>query len=149
MHNWLPYRDAFLETIIGLEGPKDRRTCAGCSTYSSPWRCIDCLDFPSLCTACCLKRHEHDFLHRIEKWTPAKVNSDQAGGRESGDSAPPTEDHAGSDDEDEDDEDEDEDEAARGEDDDREADMPVPPVTEQGPIDTDEGRLHLGWSGWC
>ena len=149
MRDWLPYRDAFLETIIGLEGPKDRWTCAGCSTYSSPWRCIDCLDFPSLCTACCLKRHEHDFLHRIEKWTPAKVNSDQAGGRESGDSAPPTEDHAGSDDEDEDDEDEDEDEAARGEDDDREADMPVPPVTEQGPIDTDKGRLHLGWAGWC
>ena len=77
------------------------------------------------------------------------MNSDQAGGRESGDSAPTTEDHAGSDDEDEDDEDEDEDEAARGEDDDREADMPVPPVTEQGPIDTDEGRLHLGWAGWC
>ena len=149
MRDWLPYRDAFLETIIGLEGPKDRRTCAGCSTYSSPWRCIDCLDFPSLCTACCLKRHEHDFLHRIEKWTPAKVNSDQAGGRESGDSAPPTEDHAGSDDDDEDDEDEDEGEAARGEDDDRDADMPVPPVTEQGPIDTDEGRLHLGWAGWC
>ena len=103
MRDWLPYRDAFLETIISLEGPKDRRTCTGCSAYSSPWRCIDCLDFPSLCTACCLKRHEHDFLHRIEKWTPAKVNSDQAGGRESGDSAPTTEDHAGSDDEDEDD----------------------------------------------
>ena len=63
MCNWLPYRDLFLETIIDLEGPKGLRTCAGCSANWSPWRCMDCLDLPALCTACCLTRHAHDYLH--------------------------------------------------------------------------------------
>ena len=75
MRDWLPYRDLFLETIIDLEGPKGLRTCAGCSANWSPWRCMDCLDLPALCTACCLTRHAHDYLHRIKKWTESQVDA--------------------------------------------------------------------------
>lgn len=71
MRDWLPYRESFLSMLIESEAPKGARECAGCSAQWSPWRCVDCLDCPSLCTACCLHRHRYDFLHRIERWTPA------------------------------------------------------------------------------
>ena len=108
MRDWLPYRDLFLETIIDLEGPKGLRTCAGCSANWSPWRCMDCLDLPALCTACCLTRHAHDYLHQIEKWTESQV--DAGSHREGAGSA-----FFSGPDSDEEDEEEDDDEAAEGE----------------------------------
>lgn len=143
MNNWLPYREVFLETIISLEAPKGMRQCEDCTAHCSPWRCIDCLDLPSLCTACCLIRHRHDFLHRIEKWTPAfarplalQGDGDNVNASESNDTA------RASESDDEDDDEDDEDEAASGEHNDEQADEPIPPVANQGPIQDDEGKLH-------
>ncbi|KAH9914838.1 uncharacterized protein B0H18DRAFT_824213, partial [Fomitopsis serialis] len=70
MRQWLPRRDAFLQLLVDLEGPRERRQCSGCNAEWSPWRCIDCFARPSFCTACCLSEHNRNYLHRIEKWIP-------------------------------------------------------------------------------
>ncbi|KAH9917410.1 uncharacterized protein B0H18DRAFT_913487 [Fomitopsis serialis] len=70
MREWLPLRDQMLQRLIDLEGPQERRICGGCKGEWSPWRCIDCIGRPSFCTACCLKQHEADYLHRVEHWVP-------------------------------------------------------------------------------
>lgn len=137
MRDWLPYRDLFLETIIDPEGPKGLRTCAGCSANWSPWRCMDCLDLPALCTACCLTRHAHDYLHRIEKWTESQV--DAGSHREGAGSA-----FFSGPDSDEEDEEEDDDEAAEGEEDEMDEAF-VPPPAGQGPIQSEEGKLDCGY----
>ena len=137
MRDWLPYRDLFLETIIDLEGPTGLRTCAGCSANWSPWRCMDCLDLPALCTACCLNRHAHDYLHRIEKWTDSQV--DVGSHREGAGSA-----FFSGPDSDEEDEAEDDDEAAEGEEDEMDEAFVLPPAG-QGPIQSEEGKLDCGY----
>ncbi|KAH9922726.1 uncharacterized protein B0H18DRAFT_1183398 [Fomitopsis serialis] len=68
MREWLPHREDFLERLIDLEAPRERRRCAECNAEWSPWRCIDCMGQPSFCTGCCVTEHKRDFLHRVERW---------------------------------------------------------------------------------
>lgn len=69
MREWLPHRGGFLNRLLNMEAPKAGRGCNDCGRACSPWRCMDCVRMPTLCTKCCLKRHANDFLHRIQKWT--------------------------------------------------------------------------------
>ncbi|KAH9833985.1 uncharacterized protein C8Q71DRAFT_711618 [Rhodofomes roseus] len=62
-----------LGCILELEGPRDRRQCAMCYKEWSPWRCVDCVGRPSLCTDCCINRHSIDYLHHVERWVPKGV----------------------------------------------------------------------------
>ncbi|KAH9840335.1 uncharacterized protein C8Q71DRAFT_722022 [Rhodofomes roseus] len=68
MDAWLALRESFLERLIELEGPREKRNCADCRAEWSPWRCIECVGSPSLCTDCCRRRHAASYLHPIEKW---------------------------------------------------------------------------------
>lgn len=73
MNEWLPFRDQFLARLIELEDPREKRKCADCGAEWSPWRCTECVGWPSLCTKCCCRRHEANYLHPIEKWVPEEA----------------------------------------------------------------------------
>lgn len=68
-----------LDRLLEMEAPEDKRPCAICGKEWSPWRCLDCMARPSLCTECCLERHKTDYLHRLERWVPKEA--DQTGHR--------------------------------------------------------------------
>lgn len=93
MRQWLPYRDRFLNLLLDLEGPAlETRDCVDCGAQHSPWRCIDCVDRAMLCTSCCKKRHKHDYLHRVERWSCAIASPNVALGGEEEDGEPDSED---------------------------------------------------------
>ncbi|EPT01744.1 hypothetical protein FOMPIDRAFT_1048346 [Fomitopsis schrenkii] len=45
-----------------------------------------------LCTSCCKKRHKHDYLHRVERWSCAIASPNVALGGEEEDGEPDSED---------------------------------------------------------
>ncbi|KAH9840332.1 uncharacterized protein C8Q71DRAFT_702949 [Rhodofomes roseus] len=80
IRQWLPVRDQVLARLLELEGPQDRRRCVMCSQEWSPWRCVDCVGRPSLCTDCCLSRHSAEYLHHLERTGYFKASSLLAAG---------------------------------------------------------------------
>ncbi|THU77010.1 hypothetical protein K435DRAFT_703408 [Dendrothele bispora CBS 962.96] len=78
LKEWIPYRDEYLSELLRLEGRGDveKDECPWCGEPSededgehvSFYRCMQCFGEDLMCKTCCVKRHEANPLHVIEKW---------------------------------------------------------------------------------
>ncbi|KAJ3525420.1 hypothetical protein NMY22_g10585 [Coprinellus aureogranulatus] len=69
LEEWLQsHRDEWIAELLHHHEPRDRRTCQGCGTPKSGWRCVDCLGQPAFCEHCCVKEHLRHPFHRVESW---------------------------------------------------------------------------------
>ncbi|THU98424.1 hypothetical protein K435DRAFT_818886 [Dendrothele bispora CBS 962.96] len=81
LKQWTPYRDEYLAELLRIEGRGDVDTerCPWCKqTFderddgdvgeSFSYRCLDCFGEDLMCKGCCVKRHESNPLHIIERW---------------------------------------------------------------------------------
>lgn len=69
LNEWLPKRDHYLETIVELDGRKEREHCSICTKADVAWRCLDCFSAPEFCQQCCQEAHVRDPFHRVESWS--------------------------------------------------------------------------------
>ncbi|KAH8102763.1 hypothetical protein DFH11DRAFT_1735402 [Phellopilus nigrolimitatus] len=69
--DWVPFRAAYLDELVRLDGRGMCTSCYKCLSAEAPWRCLDCFGAPSSCEQCLVDSHNHSPLHRIEKWTGA------------------------------------------------------------------------------
>lgn len=68
LREWLPRRQDYLARILELEAPPDPRVCSHCLSGDGSWKCLDCLETPILCSACCRTSHRSNVFHRVEHW---------------------------------------------------------------------------------
>lgn len=68
LREWIPRRDKYLQYLLEMEAPPDPRVCRQCHTGDGSWKCLDCVDRPVLCSACCRNTHQLNVFHRVEHW---------------------------------------------------------------------------------
>lgn len=63
--------DILLEAALCRESRADEeQVCSNCTNnYFAVWRCCDCMVGLTLCRQCMRKTHQHNPLHKIERWT--------------------------------------------------------------------------------
>jgi hypothetical protein len=69
LRSWLPFRDAYLHSLLDAEAPRGERICSMCHVGDGSWRCRDCAFRPLFCVGCCRRSHSHLPYHRVEAWT--------------------------------------------------------------------------------
>jgi len=71
MHDWLPFRDAFLQEMLSGEAPSQDKSCSSCqeAKTTTMYRCSDCFHSGLVCLECCLKNHIQHPFHCIQEWT--------------------------------------------------------------------------------
>ncbi|KAI0060628.1 hypothetical protein BV25DRAFT_1806815 [Artomyces pyxidatus] len=73
---WRMHRNEYLREVLRLEGrgsSPGHAKCADCLSETpegveGSYRCVDCFGRDMVCKACCVRRHLHTPLHRVEWW---------------------------------------------------------------------------------
>ncbi|KAF9509453.1 hypothetical protein BS47DRAFT_1365256 [Hydnum rufescens UP504] len=70
---WSHICDEFLDKLLQYDGRGDLLQVLGCPGCDLPgisgmYRCNDCFDHDMVCHQCCVQRHEHLPLHKINVW---------------------------------------------------------------------------------